>query len=93
MYVIIQNDLEALHNNHIENWNSKLSFNKQHDINNVMFSESDNDKRLSWIIDQEKMHEIQFEKCKQWQHDISQLIKEEDKFNTVSTLRFNTFTL
>ena len=83
MLIIIKNDPESIDHHLIDNSDSKISFNKQHDINNILLSESDNEKRLSWLREQEKVHESEFEKCKEWQHVISQVSKEDDKFNTV----------
>ena len=80
---MVKNDPEAAKHSLLSNTDSKISFNKQHDINNIILSENDNEKRLLWLKEQEKLHELDFEKCKLWQHDISQLVKEEDKFNSV----------
>ena len=83
MYIIIKNDPESTNHYLIDYTDSKISFNKQHDINNFLLSENDNEKRLTWLREQEKVHESEFEKCKEWQHVMSQVSKEEDKFNTV----------
>jgi hypothetical protein len=42
-FVLIKNDYE------IEPSNEKITFNKQHDINNILLSESDNNKHLEWV--------------------------------------------
>ena len=83
MYILIKNDPDSIYHNLIDFSDNNISFNKQHDINNIILSENDNERRLAWLKEQEKVHENDFEKCKEWQHVISQASKEEDKFNTV----------
>ena len=82
-FILIKNDPDSVYHNLIEFTDSKISFNRQHDINNIILSENDNEKRLAWLKEQEKIHESDFEKCKEWQHVIAQVSKDDDKFNTV----------
>ena len=47
MYILIKNYPESINHHMIDFSDSKISFNKQPDINNILLSENDNEKRLT----------------------------------------------
>ena len=89
-YIIFKNDPEAYRYNEIENANERISFNKQHDINNILLSESDSDKHLQWVKTQERIHHENFIECNEFKNNVNTLSLQQDTLNKITDPNGNT---
>ena len=83
-FVLIKNDPESKRYYEIEPSNEKITFNKQHDINNILLSESDNNKHLEWVKTQERMHHENFIQCTNFKNEIDRISEQDDTLNTMT---------
>jgi hypothetical protein len=95
-YILFKNDPESKRYNEIANSNEKISFNRQHDINNIILAETDNTKHLEWYKDQENIHQENFLKCKNLKSNLDRISLLDDTLNVLYDLNGNliyTYTL
>ena len=60
----------------------KYSYNKQHDINNLLLAEMDDNKHLDWIRTQDSKHNEFFHRCNMYKSQI--FIISQDSFNEIN---------
>ena len=89
-YVLFKNDPESARFNEIENSNEKISFNRQHDINNILLAETDNNKQQEWYKEQEKIHQENFIKCNNFKSNIDRISLLDDTINSITDPNGNT---
>lgn len=66
-----------------------MTFNKQHDVNNMLLAENDHEKYKQWLRMQEKINLSIFKECKLLSNLISLISKEDDTFNSITVLNGN----
>ena len=87
--IAFDTDLKAKNHIHIEKANEKITFNRQHDVNNLMLAEGDANKFREWLMTQEKTDIDYFKQCSTLANLISIIAKEDDTFNTIHDLNGN----
>jgi hypothetical protein len=76
----IENDSKASMHIHLEKSTNKNSFNKQHDVNNLLLAEIDSYKHAQWIREQEKSNYQNYLKCISLRFRLNQISKDDDNF-------------
>ena len=84
-----ENDPKAVKHSYLDQSSNKNSFNKQHDINNLLLAEIDSYKHSQWIRDQEKQNHETYFKCLNLKFRLNSISKDEDNFNTELDLNDN----
>jgi hypothetical protein len=84
-----ENDPKAVKHSYLDQSSNKNSFNKQHDINNLLLAEIDSYKHSQWIRDQEKQNHETYFKCLNLKFRLNSISKDEDNFNTEIDLNYN----
>ena len=81
VYIIFENDPKAERHVYLEKAEDKNSFNKQHDINNLLLAELDNEKQFNYM----QMVEIgkinKFYQCVQFKNQLNIIAKDKEAFN------------
>jgi hypothetical protein len=89
LLVLLANDHLAQDHQHIEVANEKTTFNRQHDINNLMLAESDAEKYNQWRRAQERVDLASYKECQALSTQLQLIAKEQDSFNTIHDLNGN----
>ncbi len=91
--IIFENDQEASEHKSIPETSSKISFNKQHDINNMMLAEADYEKYREYIKIKSLKEIDRLHECNQLSHMLKQIARDEDEFNEIHDLDGNKLTV
>ena len=81
IFLAFENDPKAITHSYLDISTNANSFNKQHDINNLLLAEVDSYKHSQWLRNQEKINHENYLKCLNLKHRLNLIAKDEDNFN------------